>query len=215
MNEADVLDLLERVGAFRAGHFVFTSGRHGDKYINKDAIYPNTRDTSALCKTFAAHFKDERIDVVIGPAIGAAILSQWTAYHLTEMNGRDVLSVYADKDGAGGFVLKRGYDRLVKGKRVLIVEDLMTTGGSVKKVIEVARACGAEVVGVSAICNRGGVKAEDIGAPPRFISLVSIELDSWEGATCNLCERKIPVNTEIGHGKAFAAAAASQGKMAL
>jgi orotate phosphoribosyltransferase len=215
MTEADVLDLLERVGAFRAGHFVLTSGRHGDKYINKDAIYPSTRETSALCKTFAAHFKDERIDVVIGPAIGAAILSQWTAHHLTEMNGRDVLSVYADKDGAGGFVLKRGYDRLVKGKRALIVEDLMTTGGSVKKVIDVAYSAGAEVAGVAAICNRGGVKAADIGNPPKLVSLVSIQLDSWEGSACALCERKIPVNTEIGHGKAFVAAAGAQQKMPL
>ena len=215
MTEADVLDLLERVGAFRAGHFVFTSGRHGDKYINKDAIYPNTRETSALCKTFAQHFKDQAVDVVIGPAIGAAILSQWTAYHLTDMNGRDVLSVYADKDGAGGFVLKRGYDRLVKGKRVLIVEDLMTTGGSVKKVIEVARSAGAEVVGVAAICNRGGVKAADVGDPPRFVALVNVQLDSWDGQSCSLCDRKIPINTEIGHGKAFVAATGDQGKMAL
>lgn len=215
MTEADVLDLLERVGAFRAGHFVFTSGRHGDKYINKDAIYPYSRETSALCKAFAQHFKDERAEVVVGPAIGAAILSQWTAYHLTEMNGRDVLSVYADKDGAGGFVLRRGYDRLVRGKRVLVVEDLMTTGGSVHKVIDVVRAAGGEIVGVGAICNRGGVKADDIGSPPRLVSLVNVQLDSWDEGACSLCERKIPVNTDIGHGKAFVASSGAQGKMAI
>ncbi len=215
MTEADVLDLLERVGAFRAGHFVFTSGRHGDKYINKDAIYPYTRETSALCKAFAQQFKDERVDVVVGPAIGAAILSQWTAYHLSDMNGRDVFGVYADKDGAGGFVLRRGYDRLVKDKRVLVVEDLMTTGGSVHKVIDVIRAAGGEVVGVGAICNRGRVRVEDIGSPPRLVALVNVELDSWEGEACALCERKIPVNTEIGHGKTFVAATGAQGKMAI
>ena len=208
MTESDVLDLLERVGAFRKGHFVYTSGRHGDTYINKDAIYPYTRDTSTLCRAIAERFKDSGIDVVVGPAVGAAILSQWVAYHLSEMNGRDVLSVYADKDGAGGFILKRGYDKLSAGKKALVVEDLMTTGGSVKKVMSALQNIGAKVVGVGVVCNRGGVTTNDIGAS-KLISLVNVQLDSWEEAECQLCERKIPVNTDIGHGREFVA---SRGK---
>ncbi|TSC86462.1 MAG: orotate phosphoribosyltransferase [Parcubacteria group bacterium Gr01-1014_8] len=205
MTEADVLDLLERVGAFRKGHFVLTSGRHGDTYINKDAIYPYTRETSALCRAMAEKFKDLNIEVVVGPAVGAAILSQWVAYHLSEMNGHDVLGIYADKDGQGGFILKRGFDKLAEGKRVIVVEDLMTTGGSVKKVIDVVRQKGAEVVGVGVVCNRGNVLPEDIGDPPKLISLVDVQLDSWEAADCALCERKIPVNPDIGHGREFLA----------
>lgn len=205
MTEAEVLELLEKVGAFKAGHFVFTSGRHSDSYVNKDALYPYTHDTSTLCRQMAERFKDRRIDVVVGPAVGAAILSQWVAYHLTEMNGTDVYAAYADKDGQSGFILKRGYDQLVKGKRVLVVEDLTTTGGSIKKVVETARSAGAEVAGAIAIVNRGGVKKEDVGNPEEFLSLVELHLESWDEPDCELCQKNIPVNTDIGHGREFVA----------
>src|SRR3989344_4814419 len=184
MTESEVLDLLQKVGAFRTGHFVLTSGRHADSYLNKDALYPYTHDTSKICQAMAEKFKDKsasrRIEVVVGPAIGAAILSQWVAYHLTEMTGGEVYGAYSDKDGQGGFILKRGYDQLVKGKRTLVVEDLTTTGGSIKKVIETVRAAGAEIVGAIVIVNRGDVTKKAIGNPPVFSSLVEIHLESWD-----------------------------------
>lgn len=203
MTEQEVLEMLENVGAFRKGHFVFTSGRHSDTYVNKDALYPYTRETSRICRAFAEHFAARSIEAVVGPAIGAAILSQWTAYHLTGFSGYDVYSVYADKDGEGGFVIRRGYDSVIKGKRTIVVEDLMTTGGSAKKVVEAARAAGADIAGVAVVCNRGGVVASDIGNPPEFISLVNLHLESWEEKDCDLCAKGIPVNTEVGHGKNF------------
>lgn len=205
MTEAEVLELLQKVGAFRAGHFVFTSGRHSSTYVLKDAMYAYPRETSQVCAEMARRFKDAGIEAVIGPAIGAAILSQWTAYHLGEMNGKEVYGVYADKDGQGGFVIKRGYDQVIKGKKVLIVEDLTTTGGSIKKVVEAARAAGADVVGAIAICNRGDVKKEDVGNPPVFDQLLNVHLSSWDEKDCDMCERGIPVNTDIGHGKEFLA----------
>lgn len=205
MTESEVLDLLQQVGAFRAGHFVFTSGRHSDSYVLKDAMYAYPRETSQVCEEMARRFKDDNVDVVIGPAIGAAILSQWAAYHMNKITGREVFGVYADKDGQGGFVIKRGYDKLVSGKNVLVVEDLTTTGGSVKKVVEAARAAGGTVVGVVVLCNRGNVGAAAVGDPPRFESLVHLDLDSWEQAECDLCKSGIPVNTDVGHGAAFLA----------
>jgi len=205
MTQSEVLDLLQKVGAFRSGHFVFTHGRHSNSYVNKDALYPYTHDTSKLCRAMAEEFKDKKIDVVVGPAIGAAILSQWVAYHLTEMNGREVYGAYADKDGQGGFILKRGYDQLVKGKRVIVVEDLTTTGGSIKKVVETTRAAGADVIGAMAIVNRGGVTKEAVGDPPIFTSLVELHLESWDESECELCEKNIPVNTDVGHGREFVA----------
>ncbi len=96
-------------------HVVYTSGKHGSAYINKDAIYPHTIYTSRLCRMLAGQFVDDGVDVVIAPAVGGVILSQWTAHHL------DGLGVYADKSG-DGFVIKRGYDKLIIGKRVLVVE---------------------------------------------------------------------------------------------
>ncbi|OGG50192.1 hypothetical protein A2763_00550 [Candidatus Kaiserbacteria bacterium RIFCSPHIGHO2_01_FULL_54_36] len=209
MTEDEVLELLQKVGAFRSGHFVFTSGRHSDAYVLKDAMYAHTRETSQVCREMAERFKDAGIEAVIGPAIGAAILSQWTAYHLCELTGRDVYGVYADKDGQGGFIIKRGYDQVIKGKKTLIVEDLTTTGGSIKKVVEAARSAGADVVGAIAIVNRGHVKQEDVGSPPRFEQLLNVELDSWEASECDLCKTDIPVSTDVGHGKEFLAKRAS------
>lgn len=205
LSEQDVLGILEDAGAFRSGHFVFTSGLHSDTYINKDALYTYPKETSKLCEEIARRFEGEGIEVVVGPAIGAAILSQWTAYHLAELTRKTTNAVYADKDGQGGFILKRGYDSVIKGKKTLVVEDLTTTGGSILKVIRAARECGADVRGVAVICNRGDVKAQDIGEPPRFESLVSIQLESWQPDDCILCKRGIPINLEVGHGREFLA----------
>lgn len=203
MNESDVLDVLQNVGAFRAGHFVFTSGLHADTYVNKDALYPHTKETSRLCRAIAERFARKGVDAVLGPAVAAAVLAQWTASHLSEIDGRDVAAVYADKDGQGGFIIRRGYDRVIQGKKVLIVEDLTTTGGSIKKVVDAARAVGAEVVGAMALCNRGNVSREAVGNPPVFESLLTVQLDQWPAAECELCTRGVPVNIDIGHGKEF------------
>ena len=203
MTETKVLDVLQKVGAFRTGHFVLISGRHADAYINKDVLYTHTRDTSHLCRLIAERFKDENIEAVIGPAIGAAILAQWTAYHLSEIGGKEVYGTYADKDGQGGFIIKRGYDQVIKGKRTLVVEDLTTTGGSIKKVVDTARSAGAEVVAAIAIVNRGEVTKEAAGNPPIFESLAKVHLESWPESECVLCERGIPINIDVGHGREF------------
>lgn len=215
MDEANVLEILQKVGAFRSGHFVFVSGLHADTYVNKNAMYPYARAVSLLCRGIAEMFAGQRIDAVLGPATGGIILSQWVAYHLGELEGREVYSTYADKDalaphaaqqgGGENFVIKRGYDELIKGKNVLVVEDLVTTGGSLKKVVETARAVGAHVAAAVAVCNRGGVTKAMVGDPPVFISLLTVHLDQWPANGCDLCKRGIPINTEVGHGKEFLA----------
>ncbi|HWP61590.1 MAG TPA: phosphoribosyltransferase family protein [Candidatus Paceibacterota bacterium] len=202
MNEDDVLRVLQDVGAFRAGHFVFTSGLHSSSYINKDAIYPHVKEVSRLCEAMAQKFKDDNIEAVIGPAYGAIILSTWTAYHLSQMRDTDVWGVYADKVGSD-LVIRRGYDKLISGKRTLIVEDLTTTGGSIKKVVDAVHAAGANLVGAIAIANRGGVTKEAAGNPPRFEVVVDLALEQWPEAECVLCQRGIPVNTDVGHGAEF------------
>ncbi len=203
MDESEVLQVLQDVGAFRTGHFVFTSGLHAGTYINKDAIYPHVSQVSRLCRAMAERFKDDNVEVIIGPAVGAVVLSTWTAHHMSEILGREVYGVYADKNGEDGFIIRRGYDKLIAGKRCLIVEDLMTTGGSIRKVIGAARIVGAEVVGAIVICNRGDVTREMVGEPPRLESLVNLQLEQWPEADCVLCERGIPVNADVGHGRDF------------
>jgi orotate phosphoribosyltransferase len=204
-NEEEVLNTLEKVGAFRTGHFVFTSGRHGDSYINKDALYTHTHDLSRLCRAIAERFADKGVEVVIGPAVGAAILAQWVAYHLAEITGREVYAAFADKNGQGDFIIKRGYEKIVAGKKTLVVEDLTTTGGSLKKVVEAARSQGADIVAAVVICNRGDVEKENVGNPSEFVSLVNVQLDSWSEGDCELCKKNIPVNVDIGHGREFLA----------
>lgn len=204
MNEEQVLEILQKVGAFRSGHFVFVSGLHADTYVNKNAMYPYTHEMSNLCRGIAEMFKGQGVEAVVGPATGGIILSQWVAYHLSELEGREVYGTYADKDGEG-FVIKRGYDEVIKGKKTLVVEDLVTTGGSLRKVVTEARRVGADVVGAVAICNRGDVTKEMAGNPPVFKSLLTVQLDQWPEEECDLCKRGIPVNTDIGHGKEFLA----------
>lgn len=204
MDEAHVLEVLQKVGAFRAGHFVFVSGLHADTYVNKNAMYPYTREMSELCKGIAERFAGQGIEAVVGPSTGGIILSQWVAHHLSDMEGKQVYSVYADKDG-DGFVIKRGYDEVIKGRKTLVVEDLVTTGGSLRKVIEEARRAGADVIGAVAVCNRGAVTKDMVGNPPVFESLLTVHLEQWPPETCELCERGIPINTDVGHGKEYLA----------
>jgi orotate phosphoribosyltransferase len=199
-----LIDILKSVGAVIAdSHFVGTSGRHFATYINKDALYPHTEAVSEVGKIFAEKFKEREIEVVVGPALGGIILSQWTAHHLTQITGKEVLGVYTDKMPDNDQVLKRGYDKLVKGKKVLIVEDLTTTGGSVKKVVEAVKQSGGEIVAVSVMANKDPeqVTAETIGAP--FLPLAELTVPNFDAAECPLCKNNVPVNTTIGHGKKF------------
>lgn len=207
MNEQEVLQLLGNVGAvITDSHIVYTSGKHGTAYVNKDAIYPHTAQTSRLCRTIAEQFADDGVEVVIAPAIGGVILSQWVAHHLTQIRGCEVIGVYAEKvEGEDTFVIKRGYDKLITGKNVLVVEDVLTTGGSVKKVVEATRASGGKVVGLGVLCNRGGIVPADVANPPRLIALVNVKLDAWDEAQCPLCEQNIPINTDVGKGREYLA----------
>ncbi len=99
------------------------------------------------------------------------------------------------------FVLKRGYGKLVAGKKVLVAEDVLTTGGSARKVVEAVRAAGGNVIGVGVICNRGGVKPADLADPPKLFALVNLTLETYYEADCPLCRDGVAMNTEVGKGK--------------
>lgn len=209
MSDETVLTLLAQVGALITGdHLVYTSGRHGSSYVNKDALYPHTAATSAVCAQIARHFATAGVEVVAGPTVGGVIMAQWTAHHLSALTGREVLAVYAEEesDGEGKRrVLRRGYDALVAGRRVLVVEDILTTGGSARLVVAAVRAAEGTVVGVGALCNRGAVSAERIDAPELY-ALSEVPLESYAPAECPLCAAGVPINTRVGKGAAFLAA---------
>lgn len=200
----DVVQILKGIGAIVTdSHFVYTSGRHGSVYIRKDMLYPHTEQTSQVCMLFAEKFKDTDVDVVVGPSIGGIILSQWTAYHLTKLKHTEILGVFTEKDESSNQIFKRDYDKIVKGKNVLIVEDLTTTGGSVKKVVDSVKAAGGKVIEVCVMINRDtkAVTQETVGAPLSWLGVFPAE--SFSPDECPLCKKGVPVNASVGHGKKF------------
>ncbi|HXS15047.1 MAG TPA: phosphoribosyltransferase family protein [Candidatus Saccharimonadales bacterium] len=210
MREEKIIQILKKIDALVVNdHFVYTSGKHGSAYIRKDKLYPFTKLTSKVCKMIAEQVKDWGIEIVVGPSVGGIVLSQWTAYHLSHITKKEVLSVFTEKsyDDVAIYDLqqkfKRGYDALVKGKRALVVEDLTNTGDSVKKVVEQVKNAGGTVVGVYVLVNRNplDVHSEKMGAP--FHSLGVFRAEAWDEKDCPLCKKGIPVNTTVGHGKEF------------
>jgi len=192
-------------------HFVYTSGKHGSVYIRKDKLYPYTRLTSMVCRMMAEKVKDLNIDVVAGPALCGIVLSQWTAYHLSKLLKKEVFSVFTEKTYEDKQVfdrpqmLKRGYDALVKGKRVLVVEDLTTTGASVKKVVDRIKEAGGKVAAVFILVNRNpkDINSKFMGASLKSLSV--FKADAYDEDKCPLCKKNIPINTEVGHGKEYLA----------
>lgn len=202
MTETEVLGIFEKFGVLVDGHFLYRSGLHGRKYVNKDAIFPHVEIISRLCARIATEFRDDNIEVVIGPAIGGVIISQWVTFHLNNLVGHPggVLAVYAEKQPDGTFAIKRGYDKLVNGKRTLVVEDVMTTALSAKGVIDVSRAKGAIVKGLGLLWNRGGITPADVGVA-KLYALINRHLETWEPDECPLCRDEVPINSELGKGK--------------
>lgn len=208
MNEKEALKILVHVGAIITDtHVVYTSGKHGTSYVNKDALYPHTISTAHLCRAIAEQFMDDNVETVIAPAIGGVILSQWVADHLTYTSGHEVVAVYAERcEDRKSFVIKRGYDKFITGKNVLVVEDVLNTGGSARKVVLAAREVGGKVIALGALYNRGGVTPEDVGNVPKLISLVNMKHEAWDEDECartGPCAKGIPINTDVGKGREF------------
>ena len=200
----NVVDILKKVGAvITDSHFVYTSGKHGSVYVNKDAVYPHTAETSRIGELFAEKYKDMDIDVVAAPALGGIILSQWVAFHLSKLKGKEILGVYTEKTPDKQMIFTRGYDKLVKGKNVLVIEDLTTTGGSVRKVVDTVKATGGNVVAVCVMVNRDPEKvtSDVVGGP--FSALGVIKASAFDEAVCPLCKENVPINTDVGHGKKY------------
>lgn len=201
---SEVIEMLKKAGAVIIdSHLVYTSGKHGSVYVNKDALYPHTESSSRIGELFAESHKDLDIDVVCAPALGGIILSQWTAFHLSKLKGKEILGVYTEKDAEKKQVFTRGYDKFVAGKNVLVIEDLITTGGSVLNVVNTVKNAGGNVVAVAVMVNRDpeNVNSEMMGVP--FSSLAVLKAEAWDEADCQLCKTGVPINTTVGHGKKY------------
>lgn len=199
--------ILERAEILINGHFVLASGRHTDTYFNKDILFADTEATSEICRMIAERFSQLKIDAVIGPAVGGAIITQWVAYHLTKLTGRKVFATYAK--GAGLIsTIKRGYDRIIARKRILVVDDCATTGVSVMSVVNAVRDCGGEAVAVGIISNQSAFAMENLARAdiPIIFALTTTLIDTWSKEDCKLCRDGIPVNADVGRGTDLLAA---------
>jgi orotate phosphoribosyltransferase len=200
----NIIEILKSVEAIITdSHFVLTSGKHASVYINKDALYPHTAETSKVCEMFAQKVKDLEIDTVVGPALGGIVLSQWTARHLSKIMGKEVLGLYTEKTEDGGQKFTRGYEKFVAGKKVLVVEDLTSTGESVKKVMEAVSGAGGKIVGVCVMVNRNPKEVNEAYFGVPFFPLGDFEVQGFEEDQCPMCKQGVPINTKVGHGKKY------------
>ena len=204
MDNKAVLNIFKKCGGYiTESHIVYTSGKHGSVYLNKDAIYPHTKEISAICLAVAKKYQSKNVEAVSSPALGGIILSQWTAYHLSQLTKREVLAVYTEKDSEKNQIFTRGYGNLVSQKRVLVVEDITTTGGSVLKTLQSVKNAGGKVVAVCVLVNRDpeNINSKSLGFP--YSALVEMKVDAWEEKDCPLCKKGVKINTAVGHGKQF------------
>ncbi len=199
----DLIRMLRTQGALlEDDHFVYAGGGHGSAYIVKDALYPNIRLMDLLYRNMIMPVVNAGIETVIGPAIGGIILANNCARHLMQYAGNgEVSAVYAEKK-QGGFLIGRGYDKYVTRRRVLVVEDVLNSGQTVRQVVEAVKACGGIPLAVTAIVNRGDAGAADLGVD-RLHALLDYKLEAWPAHICPLCEKGMPVNTTYGHGVEF------------
>ena len=184
MNEKEVESLLKETKAILEGHFLLTSGLHSPLYVEKFNVLQHPEYTEKLCQEFANHFKDMGIETVIGPATGGIILSQVTARLL------GVRSIFTEREN-GKMTLRRGF-KVAPGEKVLIVEDIVTTGGSIKEVVDVVNEAKGDIVGIGLFVDRSGGKA-DFGVPKEKVyPLLHLTVPTYKPEECPLCKEGVP-----------------------
>lgn len=194
----DLLTQLAATGAIKQGHFLYASGKHGEVYVEKFNLLRDPAASSAACTFFADRFRDERIDVVVGPTTGGIILAFETARQL------GVASAYAERasDGGSGREIRRG-TTFAPGTRVLVVDDILTTGGSVRETLAALESHPVEVVAVGVLVDRSGGKASFGDVP--LVPIAAVDFEAWEADVCPLCAQGVPLEkpgTTANPGKA-------------
>jgi len=174
-----VEDIFSRAGAYLEGHFLLSSGKHSPFYLEKFQVLQWPQETERLCQSIAESARGLGVQTVAGPTTGGIILAHEVARQL------GVRAVYAERSAGGrGREFRRGF-RLNPGERVLVVDDIMSTGGSVQETIEAIRACGAEVVGVGVLVDRSAGRATFEGLP--VISLWDVSIPAYAPEECPQC----------------------------
>lgn len=183
MTNEQILDIFEKTGGVLKGHFLLTSGRHADTYMQCAKLFTDAACSEKLCKALSKKLKEYRADLVISPAVGGILMGYEVSRHL------GIPNIFAEREN-GKFGLRRGFS-LAAGARVIVVEDVVTTGGSVKEVMDLVTELGGKVAAVASVVDRSGGKV-DFGVP--YAALLSLDIQSFEPADCPICkEGEIPL----------------------
>lgn len=180
----DVLALLSKTGALLRGHFHLSSGLHSSSYVQCALLLQHARNAKAIGEALGRRVKGMRAQKVVAPAMGGLIIGYTVAEYL------DVPMIFTERKD-GKMALRRGF-RIAQGERVVIIEDVVTTGKSTKEAADVVAQRGGLVFGYGSILNRSGI------ANPfdkTYESLLSLELDAFDAASCPLCKQGQPIDT--------------------
>ncbi|NPV59575.1 MAG: orotate phosphoribosyltransferase [Actinobacteria bacterium] len=183
MNPAEVMEIFEREGAVQKGHFLLTSGLHSDTYVQCAKVLQYPHLAESLAGALAKGFEGADIDLIASPALGGIIIGYMVALSMGKR------MVFAERK-EGRLTLRRG-QTIHGGARVLVVEDVITTGGSVNEVMELVREAGGEACGLAALIERGGDR--DFGVPKKV--LLKLEANAWDPAECPLCRDGVELET--------------------
>jgi orotate phosphoribosyltransferase len=186
----NIEEIFEKTGAVLKGHFLLTSGRHSPVYWEKFRILQHPVHVSRLCSMIADHFREQRVDLVAGPTTGGIIL----AFEVARQLG--TRAIYAERAEAGGRTFRRG-QTISPGERVLVVDDVLTAGGSIRDVIAAVTALQGKVIGVGVLVERSE-KSIDFGAP--LFSCLRTVAETYLPEDCPLCAAQVPLE-KPGGGK--------------
>ncbi|MCH6553707.1 MAG: orotate phosphoribosyltransferase [Acidobacteria bacterium] len=183
MTPQEVRDLLEATGAVRRGHFQLSSGLHSPTYVQCALLLQHPAHAARVAEALARRLGESAVDVVAAPALGGIVLGYELARQL------DARAIFAERNSEGRLSLRRGF-ALRPGERVLVAEDVVTTGGSTRETIEVVRQAGGQVVGVAALIDRssGGVQ---LGV--RLEALLTENIEAYPPDACPLCRDRLPL----------------------
>lgn len=213
--EKEFLQEFEKHGIIGKGHFLLRSGKHAKEYVQKDKLYLFhnllAKITNHLLVNCISCEALSKIDIVAAPEKGGIILANVVTRELSLMTDRTVYGIYAAKEEKefyyyvpnqgsqvqkvfvrlNSFTFRKAYAEIISNKKVLVIDDICTTGGSFKKVIDAVRLLGGVVENAACIWNRGGIIADDLGVKNIF-SVIKKKLDSWD-PPCPLCKENVPL----------------------
>ena len=182
MKQAEILEIFKKTGALLSGHFLLSSGLHSGQYFQCARVLQFPELAERLCSEIAEHFSKQSVQAVIAPAVGGILVAHETVRFLKAR------ALFSEREN-GVMALRRGFE-IQPAENVLVVEDVVTTGGSVREVIELVRASGGKPVGVGCIVDRSGGK---VNFETTFFSLIKLDIAASLPDKCDLCKQGLPL----------------------